>query len=76
MITPAYRVLHYRDFPCLLCLVCNRISYNPYDLRERYCSACQQFLDDIPEDFRQPHADAYRPGLLLEGAALPQEDTS
>jgi hypothetical protein len=68
MITPAYRVLHYRREPCILCLVCNRISYNPNDIKHRYCGACHLFLNDLPEDFRQPHTAGVRPGLLLTGA--------
>ena len=67
MITPAYRVLYFRDFPCILCLVCNRISSNLNDVRHRYCGACHLFLNDLPEDFRQPNTAGVRPGLLLAG---------
>ena len=68
MITPAYRVLHYRDYPCILCLVCNRISFNPNDIKHRYCGACHLFLNDLPEAFRQPNTAGGRPGLRLTGA--------
>jgi hypothetical protein len=68
MITPAYRILHYRDYPCILCLMCNRISCNLNDIRHRYCGACHLFLNDLPEDLRQPNTAGVRPGLLLEGA--------
>jgi len=68
MITPAFRILRYRDFPCILCLVCNRISYNVYDIQHRFCGACNLYLADLPEDLRQPNAEGVRTGLLLEGA--------
>jgi hypothetical protein len=74
MLTPAFRILHDRDSPCLLCLVCNRISYNPNDIRERYCGGCHLFLTDVPMDLAQPNTEGFRPGLLLEGAALKDED--
>jgi len=73
VITPAFRILSYRDFPCLLCLVCNRISHNPNDVKYRYCGACKLFLLDVPMHLEQPNAEGVRPGLLLESAA--QEDT-
>lgn len=68
MITPAYRILRYRDFPCILCLVCNRISHNHNDITHHFCGACKLYLDDLPEDVRQPTTEGIRPGLLLEGA--------
>jgi hypothetical protein len=67
LITPAFRILRYREYPCLLCLVCNRISHNPQDVRERYCGACQLFLADLPETLRVDHTEGRAPGLLLEG---------
>lgn len=69
MITPAYRVLRYRDFPCLLCLMCNRISNNPNDVTHHYCGHCHVFLDELPELLRQEKAEGQAPGLLVEGEA-------
>ncbi len=69
MLTPAFRILHSRDFPCLLCLVCNRISHHPTDVELRFCSACRLFLEDLPDDFPQHHTtEGLAPGLLLSGA--------
>jgi hypothetical protein len=31
--------------PQLTCPHCGRTSYNPTDIRERYCGACHVFLD-------------------------------
>ena len=73
MLTPAFRILHYRDFPCLLCLVCNHISHNPNDIRFRYCGHCHLFLEELPEDFPQHHTtEGLAPGLLL---TWPDEET-
>lgn len=52
MLTAAWRELRFhRDWPCLLCLVCNRWSYNPTDIQQRYCQWCHLFLDELPEDY-------------------------
>lgn len=68
MITPAFRILRYRDFPCILCLVCNRISHLPNDVTYRYCNHCHLFLADVPMDMEQPNTEGVRTGLLLAGA--------
>jgi hypothetical protein len=73
MITPAYRILRYRDVPCLLCLRCNRISHNPNDVQHHYCGACHLFLDDLPMDYEQLTTAGRSPGLLLEGSDTPAE---
>ena len=77
MITPAWRILRYRDFPCLLCLVCNRISHHPNDVRHRYCSACNLFLEEVPEFWRSDNVEGQAPGWLLEGVpeSCPTEET-
>ncbi len=33
-------------YPGIKCLACGRISYNPYDIAERYCGHCHTFHDD------------------------------
>lgn len=74
MLTRAYRILRYRDFPCILCLVCNRISHNPNDVRHRYCHGCHVFLDDLPMDYPEMDVEGYAPGRLREGAQDRAED--
>lgn len=35
-----------RDTPtCYECPFCDRISFNPHDVANRYCGACHRFLD-------------------------------
>lgn len=31
------------------CLICNRISYHPMDVKEKYCGNCHRFHDDQPK---------------------------
>lgn len=31
----------------ITCPVCKRVSYNPHDVRERYCGHCHRFHDGI-----------------------------
>jgi hypothetical protein len=69
MITPAFRILHDRDSPCLLCLGCHRIASNPNDIRHCSCGGCHLFLAEVPRDLEQPKTAGVRPGVLLEGAA-------
>ena len=71
MITPAFRILRYRDWPCLLCLVCNRISHNPNDVKAHYCGHCSLWLDDLPENYVSLETQGRSPGLLLEGGPWP-----
>jgi hypothetical protein len=76
MNTPAFRILSYRDFPCLLCLVCNRISHHPNDVKHHYCGHCHLFLDTVADDFPGVIVEGTSPGLLLEGAeAAPRTRT-
>lgn len=71
MITPAFRILRYRDWPCLLCLVCNRISHNPNDVKHHYCGHCALWLDALPEQYVAHETKGRSPGLLLEGETTP-----
>lgn len=32
------------------CLICNRTSYHPQDVKERYCSRCKRFHEDQIEE--------------------------
>ena len=41
-------VLAERDRPSITCPVCRMVSYNPNDVRERYCGHCHQFHDEMP----------------------------
>ena len=68
MITPPWRILRYRDYPCLLCLMCNSISHNPNDIKHTWCQHCQLFLTELPEMLRQDQPEGRAPGLLLESA--------
>jgi len=70
MITPAYRILTYRQFPCLLCLLCNYISHNPNDVKHKYCGHCHVFLADLPEMLRSDNVEGQSPGFLLQGVLL------
>jgi hypothetical protein len=47
--------------PSFICPRCGRESFNPNDIRERYCGACHQFIDDA-----SPPADAYRDDRFAE----------
>lgn len=69
MITPAFRILRYRDIECILCLVCNRISFHSEDVRRRFCGACNLFLADLPMDYEGDplQTEGRAPGLPLEG---------
>jgi hypothetical protein len=67
MMTPPFRILTYRSFPCLLCLMCNRVSHNPNDVQHHYCSTCG-FLDDLPEILCQDNVYWQASGLLLGDA--------
>ncbi|HEX9996690.1 MAG TPA: hypothetical protein VGB45_06075 [Abditibacterium sp.] len=33
----------------ITCLICNRTSYHPDDIKNRYCGNCHRFLDDHPQ---------------------------
>ncbi len=51
------------------CPRCNRTSYHPKDLQERYCSACQAFEDEAKD---APHREAFkRAGLDPSKPSLP-----
>jgi hypothetical protein len=34
------------DGQAIRCLLCQRVSHNPHDIRERYCGQCHMFHDD------------------------------
>jgi hypothetical protein len=34
--------------PSFTCPRCQAVSYNPNDIRERYCGRCHVFVDDPP----------------------------
>jgi hypothetical protein len=74
MLTAPYRILTYRDWPCLLCLVCNRISHRPQDIAALYCAHCDLFLGDLPDDYPAPTTHGRAPGLLLHGAEVAREE--
>lgn len=35
------------DQPSIACPKCGMVSFNPNDVRERYCGACHAFHDDL-----------------------------
>lgn len=47
--------------PGIKCRLCGRISWNPNDVRQRYCGACYIFLEQYAEDFGRKW-----PGLRLK----------
>jgi len=53
VITHAWRNIHIQGEQVLLCLLCDRYSWNPHDRANRYCGWCHVFLDTAPEDFRR-----------------------
>jgi hypothetical protein len=65
MITPPYRILTYRGYRGLLCLACNRFSWNINDVKHRYCGFCHVFLNELPELLRQDEVEGKAPGFLL-----------
>jgi predicted amidophosphoribosyltransferase len=36
------------ESPSFTCPRCGSVSYNPNDIRERYCGRCHAFVDDPP----------------------------
>lgn len=48
MITKAWRIIRFAGHDMILCLVCDRFSFNVNDVREVYCGYCHHFLRDIP----------------------------
>lgn len=64
MITRAFRILTINNQPCLLCLLCDRWSYNPHDIAHRYCGWCHVFLRDVPEDYQRPRL--HYQGVMVE----------
>lgn len=53
MITHAWRIIHIQGEQVLLCLLCDRYSWNPHDRANLYCGFCHEWLDIVPEDFRR-----------------------
>lgn len=53
MITHAWRIIHIQGEQVLLCLLCDRYSWNPNDRLERFCGFCGTWLEDVPEDYRR-----------------------
>jgi len=35
--------------PAIKCLICERVSYNPNDIAQRYCGFCHHFHEDVSE---------------------------
>ena len=33
---------------CIFCPQCGMVSYNPYDIANKYCGKCHQFHQDMP----------------------------
>jgi len=54
MLTEAWRILRLRGQPALMCLVCDTVSFHLEDVQQKYCSACNLFLDEVPDTFRRP----------------------
>jgi len=53
-----YRLVRHMGSRCLLCLRCNRISFNPNDVQQRYCGHCHVFLEDgYDHDTQEDSAD-------------------
>jgi hypothetical protein len=40
--------------PAFRCPRCGAVSYNPNDIRERYCGRCHVFVDDQANPLRVP----------------------
>ena len=58
MITRAYRIITILREKAILCLLCDRLSYNPNDIQHHYCGHCKVVLDQVPEDYRRPASSA------------------
>lgn len=41
------RVVDLHDPPSIRCQTCQQKSYNPYDIKHRYCGFCKTFLDEV-----------------------------
>jgi hypothetical protein len=53
MNTKAWRLLRLAGHQALLCLLCDKYSFNPNDIQERYCGYCHTYLQDIALDFQR-----------------------
>jgi hypothetical protein len=54
MIREAFLLLRLRGQAALVCLLCEHISYHLEDVTQRYCHACNTYLDEVPETYRRP----------------------
>jgi hypothetical protein len=64
MITKAWRFVRVGPMHGLLCLLCDRVSFNPHDMVHHYCSACHLFLDDVAPGHLRPEEEAAFPPIL------------
>lgn len=44
---PTYVIVETR---AIQCLVCGRVSYNPNDIRDKYCGFCHRFHEDPAQE--------------------------
>ena len=51
MITHAWRIIRIQGEQVLLCLLCDRYSWNPHDRANHYCGFCHEWLDTVPGDY-------------------------
>ena len=65
MITPPFRLFTYGGYTGILCLACNRLSWNVNDVQHHYCGHCHVFLDDLPEMLRCDNVQAGKASLSL-----------
>jgi hypothetical protein len=40
---PTYVLGEMMERPCILCLVCTYLSFNPDDVKNKYCGQCHEF---------------------------------
>jgi hypothetical protein len=45
------------DPPAIKCLICERVSYHPKDISERYCGFCHRFHDDMAREVTREHGE-------------------
>lgn len=51
------------------CPQCGMVSYNPHDIRERYCGNCHQFHDFMPNSIAQPAAESQEASAATIGSS-------
>lgn len=61
MVTKPWRILRIAGQEVLLCLLCDRYSANPNDIKALYCGCCGVWLQTVVDDYMRPDEDLLPP---------------